>query len=100
MIPLIEVAGSPFAAGAQIGEACREDLVAAIGRLDRIEQLRERSRPYDAALRTHLPRVAEELDGCARGAGVDPLDLLVYGTEELFTGCTDVAARHRRRPAT
>jgi hypothetical protein len=93
VIPLIEVSGSPFEAGRQIGEACRADLVREIGELDDRARLRERALPFDAALRRHLPRVAAELDGCAEGAGLDPLDLCAHATEELFTGCTDLAAR-------
>jgi hypothetical protein len=93
VIPLFEVSGSPAAVGEQIGEACRDDLARKIGELEDRPRLRERARPFDAALRRHLHATAEELDGCARGARVDPLDLVAYATEELFTGCTDLAAR-------
>jgi isopenicillin-N N-acyltransferase-like protein len=93
VIPLLEVAGTPAAVGEQIGEACRSQLIDEIAATADLARLRERVRPFDAAMRTYLPRVAAEVDGCARGAGVDPIDLVVYATEELYGGCTDVAAR-------
>jgi hypothetical protein len=91
-IPFVEVSGSHAAAGEGIGEATRAALHDSLAGLDDLPALRERARPFDAIVRRHLPAVAAELDGCARSAGLAPIDLVVLGTEELFSGCSDVAA--------
>ncbi len=92
MIPLIEVSGRHTTVGRAIGAACGDALRASLAGLDDLDALRRRAAPFEAATRRHLPAVAAELDGCADGSGIRSRDLYVLATEELFSGCTDIAA--------
>jgi isopenicillin-N N-acyltransferase like protein len=92
-IPLLRVAGSHRAVGAQIGLAAADVIRRATAApLD--TELVER---YRAVTVEHLPWVVEELDGAAGAAGLEPLAVFAASVEELEgapapTGCTDLVA--------
>lgn len=108
-IPRITARGSAAEVGRAIGEATAAQLV---GWRD---EVRERlpdgldweaavatSRPYRAAAEAAIPRVVEELDGAADGAGLPRDDLFLLACDEAWTalaaadatlrGCTNIAA--------
>lgn len=104
-IPLIQVSGTHYEAGRQIGATCRHALAAGLAR-SRVglptglswEEMRMAAAPYLAATRRSLPWVVEELAGAAEGSGLDLLDLTVMATEEIWCHppgserCSDFAA--------
>jgi isopenicillin-N N-acyltransferase like protein len=90
-IPVLKVAGSHRQIGRQIGEAYPEQVRAAAafqgepppaGRT-REEQLAIAA-DYRAVTEAALPWLIEELDGCAEGAGVDPLAFFAASIEEIW----------------
>ena len=96
-IELLPVAGSHAAVGEQIGAACGEP----IGRRCRglSPAALAAAQPDREVTRRELPWLVEELDGVARGAGVDPEALFAAGIEELdepgpepARGCSDLVA--------
>ncbi len=88
-IPIIETRGSPYEVGRQIGAAARAVLAqmrtetrAEYG--DKWNALLEQSKPFCALTEKHLPRVIQELRGCADGAGIPFDDLFLMSVEELL----------------
>ncbi|HEX6843746.1 MAG TPA: hypothetical protein VF235_01405, partial [Actinomycetota bacterium] len=90
-IPLIRVAGTHREVGRQMGEAARDairaDCEGAWGDLPegrtKAAQL-ALADEYRAFTAPRLPWLMEELDGCAEGAGVDPLELFACSIEEIW----------------
>src|SRR5262245_27681325 len=103
-IPFIRVAGSHAEAGRQIGAACRAQLGRALDKAAtwlpdgiRWDDMRQAAAPYLSATFGALPGVVAELEGAASGAGVEVIDLVVLGTEEIWRHppsgrCSDFAA--------
>lgn len=104
-IPLLHVRGDHHEAGRQIGAACRDLLARSLARAQAgtppgvsWAELRGATAPYLAATRRHLPWVVAEFAGVAAGCGIDLLDLMVLGTEEVWSHppggerCSDFAA--------
>lgn len=90
-IPIIRVAGTHRDVGRQMGEAARdtiradcasawEDLPAGRTKAERLALADE----YRAFTAPRLQWLIEELDGCADGAGVDPLELFAVSIEEIW----------------
>jgi isopenicillin-N N-acyltransferase-like protein len=107
-LPLIRVAGSHREVGRQMGEAARDTIRAEIASAwddlpaerTKAEQL-ALAGEYRAFTAPRLPWLMEELDGCAEGAGVDPLELFATSIEEIWYEprtratqgrCTDLVA--------
>ena len=90
-IPLVRVAGTHREVGRAVGAATAPVLREAVafeaalpaGRT-RDEQLALAAR-YRAATRAATPWLAEEIEGAAEGAGVDPLALFAVSVEEIWT---------------
>jgi isopenicillin-N N-acyltransferase like protein len=90
-IPIFTVSGSHRDVGLQMGDAAagiiREDLDAAWDDLpagrSREDQLKMAAE-YRAFTAPRLPWLMEELDACAEGAGVDPLELFACSIEEIW----------------
>jgi len=92
-IPVLRVAGTHRQVGRRIGEAGAEQIRSSVGpeRFDahipcgrtRDEQLALAAR-YREVTAAALPWLIEELDGCAEGAGVDPLTLFARTIEEIW----------------
>src|SRR5581483_9904745 len=88
-IPVIETSGTAFEVGHQIGTAARASLTnlrdqtrAEYGA--RWRSLLDRAAPfYDASLR-HLPKVVDELRGCAEGSALPFDELFLMSVEELL----------------
>lgn len=92
-IEILRVAGTHHDVGRQIGEACA-DVVRASTDLEgsarppegrTLGQQMDLARRYLEVTRNALPWLVEELDGCAAGAGVDPLALFAASIEELWS---------------
>ncbi len=88
-IPIIKTSGSQFQVGRQIGQAARTSLSKMYeSTLDlygaRWPMLRRQSRAFLAATERCLPRVVEELRGCAEGARISFEDLFLMSVEELL----------------
>jgi isopenicillin-N N-acyltransferase like protein len=90
-IPLITVRGTHREVGLQMGDAAAatieadiadawKDLPAGRTREDQLEL----AASYRAFTEPRLPWLLEELDGCAEGAGVDPLELFACSIEEIW----------------
>jgi isopenicillin-N N-acyltransferase like protein len=107
-LELYRVAGSHREVGVQMGELGAMQIGRTVAAFDddlpegrsRDEQLRL-ARAYRDVTAPSLPGLLEELDGCAEGAGVDPLEFFATTIEELwytpYTGgtegrCSDVVA--------
>src|SRR5262245_16035282 len=100
-LPVIETQGTHYEVGFQIGVAARDSLRAQHEETRDLygaawSRLLELAVPFCAQTETHLPRVIEELRGCADGAHV-PFDaLFLMSIEELLSeevrGCSDLAA--------
>jgi isopenicillin-N N-acyltransferase-like protein len=90
-IELIRVAGTHREVGLQMGEAARtavrDDVAGAWDELpdgrSKADQLALAQRYRDVTAAA-LPWLMEELDGCAEGAGVDPLELFAVSIEEIW----------------
>jgi isopenicillin-N N-acyltransferase-like protein len=88
-IPVLHVRGSHREVGRRIGEACAATIAEAVAfpevpartTIDAQLSLAERFREATARA---MPWVLEELDGCAEGAGVDPLRLFAASVEEIW----------------
>jgi isopenicillin-N N-acyltransferase-like protein len=103
-LPLIRVAGTHAEAGRQIGRACQTQLRRSFQKSQNDlpdgvswEAMRRAAEPYLAATRQHLPWIITELEGVAEGGGLELLDLMVMGTEEIWRQpprpkCSDFAA--------
>jgi isopenicillin-N N-acyltransferase-like protein len=90
-IPVIETYGTAYEVGQQIGQAARAALTAmhAEARTEYGEswsQLLEQAIPFREATGRRLPRVLEEIRGCAAGAQLPYEDLFLMSVEELFCG--------------
>src|SRR5919202_1912956 len=88
-IPIIETRGTHYEVGYQIGStagsslrAMRERTRASYG--ERWPRLRELSALFLAPTERHLPRVVEEMRGCADGADLPFDDLFLMSVEELL----------------
>jgi isopenicillin-N N-acyltransferase-like protein len=90
-IPVFTVAGTHREVGLQMGDAAAatilEDLASAwddlpAGRTR--EQQLELAAAYRDFTAPRLPWLMEELEGCAEGAGVDPLELFACSIEEIW----------------
>lgn len=88
-IPIIETSGTHFEVGYQIGTAARRSL----GELYRktIESygnqwalLLEQCLPFRQVTERAIPYVLEEMQGCAKGAGIPFEDLFLMSVEELL----------------
>jgi len=103
-IELIRVRGGHHGVGLQIGQACAGSIRAMLDPAPKIpsgrtqaEQLELASR-YREATAEAIPRMVEEIEGIAEGAGVDPLSLFASGIEEIWYepypkgGCSDLVA--------
>jgi isopenicillin-N N-acyltransferase-like protein len=105
---LYRVTGTHHAVGIQMGELGEDQILRWVATFDeelpegrtRAEQL-ALARAYREATAPALPWLIEELDGCAEGAGVDPLELFARTVEELWSTpsprrtqgrCSDVVA--------
>ncbi len=90
-MPLLRVSGTHREVGRQVGRATAGTIRAAVdfdaqlppGRT-REAQLRLAAAHRDATLRS-TPWLAEEIDGAAEGAGVDPLALFAASIEEIWS---------------
>src|SRR5581483_2679124 len=110
-IPLIETQGNPYKVGQQIGIAARASLreLHAATRAEYSDgwaHLLKLAAPFLAHTEKHLPKVIEEMHGCAKGAEIPFDDLFLMSVEELLyeevrgashirkknKGCTDLAA--------
>lgn len=85
-ITLIQISGSHFEAGRQLGAATAEMLrrppdPPASRTWD---EMRELARPYMAATQAVIPWLHTEMEGLAAGSGVDVLDLYARATEEIW----------------
>lgn len=85
-IPLIQISGSHFEAGHQLGmataEMLRQPVTLPAGRT--WEEMRELARPYLAATQAIIPWLHREMEGLAAGSGVNVLDLYAQATEEIW----------------
>ncbi len=107
-LELYRVAGTHHEVGIQMGELGAGQIQRRIETFDqqlpegrtRAAQL-ELARAYRAVTASALPWLIEELDGCAGGAGVDPLEFFASTVEELWYAphpkrtqgrCSDVVA--------
>jgi isopenicillin-N N-acyltransferase like protein len=90
-LPLIRVAGTHREVGLQMGEAARQliredcatawdDLPAGRAKADQLAL----AHAYRRFTAPRLPWLLEEVDGCAEGAGVDPLELFACSIEEIW----------------
>lgn len=113
-IDVLRVRGSHREVGRQIGEACAaeiresvrfDDASLPVGRT--VDEQLTLAAEYRRATAGAMPWILEELDGCAEGAGVDPLAVFAVSVEEIWSGapvvdavdgrCSDMVAT---RPAT
>jgi isopenicillin-N N-acyltransferase-like protein len=96
MYPRIEVEGGPAERGRQYGEAARERVQRSVEAYTEVfahyagwdwERVRAEAASYRAPVERYEPRYAEELDGLAAGAAVDPLDVLAINvrTEIMYS---------------
>ena len=90
-IELVRVAGTHREVGLQLGEAGREQIRRTVetswdelpcGR-SKADQL-ALADEYRAFTAPRLPWLLEELDACAEGAGVDPLEFFAVSMEEIW----------------
>jgi isopenicillin-N N-acyltransferase like protein len=90
-IELYRLSGTHHKVGIQMGELGADQIRRVVASFDtdlpegreRGEQLRL-AQAYRDATAPSLPWLIEELDGCAEGAGVDPLDFFATTVEELW----------------
>jgi isopenicillin-N N-acyltransferase-like protein len=89
-IPILRVSGTHREVGRQVGEACREDIRAAIEFDDELPEGRTRGQQLELARRywnvtaAALPWIAEEYEGAAEAAGVDALAYFATAIEEIW----------------
>ncbi len=90
-IPVFTVSGTHREVGLQMGDAAAETIRADIaGAWDDLpagrtrEQQLELATTYRDFTAPRLPWLMEELEGCAEGAGVDPLELFACSIEEIW----------------
>lgn len=88
-IPVIGTRGTPYEVGHQIGVAAGDalrhmhrDTLDEYG--DRWTALLEQSKPFLAITDNQLPKVVQEMRGCAEGAGISFDDLFLMSIEELL----------------
>jgi isopenicillin-N N-acyltransferase like protein len=107
-LELYRVKGSHREVGIQMGELGADQIRRGVSRLDgELPEGRSRegqlalARAYRDVTAPALPRLIEELDGCAEGAGVEPLELFASTIEEIWYApyakttdgrCSDVVA--------
>jgi isopenicillin-N N-acyltransferase-like protein len=90
-LELYRVKGTHREVGLQLGELAADQILRNVSRLDgelpegrtREEQL-ALADAYRAVTAPTLPWLIDELDGCAEGAGVEPLELFAATIEELW----------------
>jgi isopenicillin-N N-acyltransferase-like protein len=95
-IELLRVAGSHAEVGEQIGVACGDVVRAVCGQIT--PAAIAAAEPYRAVTLRELPWLVEEMDGVARGAGLEPMAVFAAGIEELdavvagepVRGCSDL----------
>ncbi|MDX6549320.1 MAG: hypothetical protein QOJ31_4, partial [Gaiellales bacterium] len=95
-IELLRVAGSHAEVGEQIGVACGDVVRAVCGQITPAASAA--AEPYRAVTLRELPWLVEEMDGVARGAGLEPMAVFAAGIEELdaavagepVRGCSDL----------
>jgi hypothetical protein len=112
-IELVRVRGTHREVGHQLGEAGRQqirrtvetswnELPSGRSKADQLTLAAE----YRAFTAPRLPWLIEELDACAAGAGVDPLEFFAVSMEEIWYEpygprtdgrCSDIVAGRRRR---
>lgn len=102
-IPFLSVSGSHFDCGFQIGayftdiihsyiKLCHEDSTLSISWRDCLDATPK----YLAPTQKYFPEVIEEMNGVAKGARVDPIELFATGIEEFSSdffhtkACTDI----------
>jgi isopenicillin-N N-acyltransferase-like protein len=90
-LELYRVKGSHREVGIQMGELGADQIRRGVERLDgELPDGRNRegqlalARAYRDVTAPALPRLIEELDGCAEGAGVEPLELFASTIEEIW----------------
>jgi isopenicillin-N N-acyltransferase-like protein len=90
-LELYRVKGSHREVGLQMGELGADQIRRSVAHLDgELPQGRSRNdqlllaRAYRDTTAPALPWLIEELDGCAEGAGVDPLELFATTIEEIW----------------
>jgi isopenicillin-N N-acyltransferase-like protein len=89
-IPILRVSGTHREVGRQVGEACAEDIRAAIDFDADIPEGRthddqlELARSYWEVTRAALPWLAQEYEGAAEGAGVDVVAMFATAIEEIW----------------
>lgn len=88
-IAIIKTHGTHYEVGQQIGVAARgamramhAETLAEYGA--RWEELLALSEPFIEKTRVHLPKVLDELRGCADGAGIPVQDMFLMSVEELL----------------
>jgi isopenicillin-N N-acyltransferase-like protein len=85
-IPLLQISGSHFEAGRQLGAAAadilRQPISPPAGRT--WDELRQLAQPYRQATEAAIPWLHEELCGISAGSDVDVLDLYARATEEIW----------------
>ncbi|GHJ39260.1 C45 family peptidase [Streptomyces sp. TS71-3] len=107
-IPLIEVSGTPRERGRAYGEAARSE----IGRsLDYYRvafstssglswpEVLDRARLWRPVVEAAAPRLAEEMDGIAEGAGADATDILALNARGEIVRSADSSFAEMGRPA-
>ena len=90
-LELYRVKGSHREVGLQMGELGAEQIGRSVARLDgELPEGRSRSqqlalaKTYRDVTASSLPWLIDELDGCAEGAGVEPLELFAATIEEIW----------------
>ncbi len=88
-IPIIETRGTHYQVGQQIGIAARDALRAMYAESlaeygDKWMSLLALSKPFLDKTIEHFPKVVQELQGCAAGAGIPFDDLFLMSVEELL----------------
>ncbi len=90
-IPILRVSGTHREVGIQVGRATQDVVRRAVafspGQLPPGRSMADQMalvREYRSITAAALPWLAEELDGVAQGAGVDPLELFAASIEEIW----------------
>lgn len=85
-IPLIQISGSHFEAGRQLGALTAETLQRPVTPPAgwTWDDMRQQAQPYLEATRAVIPWLHAEMEGIAAGSGVEVLDLYARATEEIW----------------
>ncbi len=84
-IPLIYLEGNPYQRGTNYGEMARDQIRLVLEEYKLLfekeaklswEQAKERALLFNSAVMDHCPDIAEEIDGIARGSGLEYADIL------------------------